>query len=589
MGRAKPDAPRPNFTGKKHLTLYERFANDTVQRFGDEPALLQRKANLLPAHRYSAEQYAALQIEDPAGLIAKATEDELRKHWREFQLRFNTSYVGKGKIEEGDVPFNRAENMRNLWARNPLDPTVYPQTYDSRSPHRAYALGRPAIRPKQWFRQPSDELSLMHVVSAEHIRLSTLLKEICKGTAGFINAWGAKTLCDAHDDYSARIRKLLAALPGERPAKVRELIGMYSLLYMYESWKPFNLENLPKVRNFVGIVCAPGTVDDSSDPRKTLHRHGVSILRPVPREQLANDPTAVAAWKDDNFTLDWVKQQRQEKLGALLPQHLVQANAVSQYAKTAAQQRAGNLLSSKRRKAKRNKVENEFKAYNKRDIDFDKPMDYDLYRRMQFDKRITAAKFRLSAEAAHPVVASSSSSSAILPGVARPEVRQGHRVYGGVPEGLAGHLPWPEMQEKLQDELGVPARPDVRPAQLHQLPPRAQRPPPQAQQRPPPPKPQQLPPPPQPQQPKPKPKPAPLPASPPQQQQDDVDMDAYFDARMSSVMQAAQAPPALPPPAPQATQPHYVRWVRELQEQGKLPKPKSPERPQPPQQPQQPQ
>ncbi|KZT50079.1 hypothetical protein CALCODRAFT_505070 [Calocera cornea HHB12733] len=233
----KPDAPRPNFTGKKHLTLYDRVANDTVQRFADEPTFLQRHSNLLPAHRYSVEQYAALQIEDPARLIAKATEDELKKHWHDFQLCFNISYVGKGKIEESDVPFNRAENIRNLWARNPLDPTVYPQPYDSRSPHRAYCPGPPSdptnamvwwapLRLAWWspfiagrFRQPTDELGFMHVGNAEHDRLSKLLDKICQGTLGFINAWWVKTLCDAHDDYSGRIRKLLAALPGEHPVR----------------------------------------------------------------------------------------------------------------------------------------------------------------------------------------------------------------------------------------------------------------------------------------------------------------------------------------------------------------------------------
>ncbi|KZT60218.1 hypothetical protein CALCODRAFT_480938, partial [Calocera cornea HHB12733] len=84
----KPDAPRPNFTGHRHLTLYERFARDTVHRFANEPTLLRRSASLLPADRYSVEQYAALQIEDPALLIANSTDLELRQHWSDFQARF---------------------------------------------------------------------------------------------------------------------------------------------------------------------------------------------------------------------------------------------------------------------------------------------------------------------------------------------------------------------------------------------------------------------------------------------------------------------------------------------------------------------
>ncbi|KZT52284.1 hypothetical protein CALCODRAFT_487239, partial [Calocera cornea HHB12733] len=85
---SKRDAPRPNFTGHRHLTLYERFARNTVHRFTDEPTLLRRSASLLPADQYSVEQYAALQIEDPALLIANSTDLELRQHWSDFQARF---------------------------------------------------------------------------------------------------------------------------------------------------------------------------------------------------------------------------------------------------------------------------------------------------------------------------------------------------------------------------------------------------------------------------------------------------------------------------------------------------------------------
>ncbi|KZT51945.1 hypothetical protein CALCODRAFT_487488, partial [Calocera cornea HHB12733] len=300
---------------------------------------------------------------------------------------------------------------------------------------------------------PNDDLWDGEVPNAEHVRLSRLLNNICQSTAGFINAWWAKTLCNAHNDYSECIRTLVARLPDAHPhrqlygdltkrwggnfsqektdlfhampywhariywlraqAKVRELIGMYSLLYMHATWHPFDGRTLPAVRNFVGILLEQGEVNETGKHR-TLLWHGVPILRPVRREHVADDPGAIAGWKDENFTLLWVKKQRAraaEKLAGQLPKQVVEANAISHEAKTATQQRTSKRLSAKRRKKAVSQFETAYKA------DPYAP----AWKRQRYDELKRAAQYRTSAPPSPALASTSGSTSAVLPGIARPE------------------------------------------------------------------------------------------------------------------------------------------------------------------------
>ncbi|KZO89621.1 hypothetical protein CALVIDRAFT_531959, partial [Calocera viscosa TUFC12733] len=211
----KPNAPKPNFKGHEHLTLNDRFEKDTAMRYTGDPSLLRRRVDNEPIELFSVEQYANLQFDDPAKVFAQSTAADVQRRWNDLKTRFEAHFKGEGKDE---VPYHPDDHSRNIWAKGRRDFTVYAQAYNTTRPHHPYCPGPPAdptnalvwwapLRLLWWSPFDPNKPGLPSDLWGRGVQ------------PGFINAWWAKMLCDAHAEYSRHCLEVVASFPDTNPIK----------------------------------------------------------------------------------------------------------------------------------------------------------------------------------------------------------------------------------------------------------------------------------------------------------------------------------------------------------------------------------